>query len=395
MIKEIKAKEMLHQEYKKIHENETISKALSLLEGTTRVLLVFEDEEYKNYKGVLTEKKINRSFLDPETKIKKLTMHAPKVYSEDDIIKISRLMFENDILQLPVFEENEEKIIGIVDDTEILKKLQYEEYSEKKVKDYMTKNLITTNEDESIGRVLAIMRKKSITRMPVVEGKKLVGLITLHDIIKQIYKPKERFEAGNYFDEKVSVLELPVKNIMVKNVITVKEEATIKETISLMLEYNINSIIITDEENNLKGLITRKDLLEPLTKLYDSQEKVFLQVILRDKESKEHKEEIKEELKRFVEKWKELLGEGTITADVQRHKEKFRRLPIVYTRVRITTDKVKVIAASTGIGYEQSIKNALKKAEEEFFKYKEIRNLIPRKKYIEFLDLIPLEEYEE
>ncbi len=391
MIKEIKAKEMLHQDYEKIVENETISKALSLLEGK-KVLVVFEDENFKNYKGVLTEKKINRSFLDPETKIKKLIIHAPKINEDDNIIKISKLMFENDILQLPVFEKDkdEEKLIGIVDDTELLKKLQYEEYSNNSIKDFMTKNVITITEDESIGRALALMRKKSITRLPVVEGKKLLGLITLHDIIKQIYKPKERFEAGNYFDEKISVLDLPVKSIMVKNVITLSEEGTVKETISLMLEYNINSIIIIDEDDFVKGILTRKDLLQPLTK-EDFEEKIFLQVILRDEESKEYKEEILEELKRFVEKWNDILGEGTIILDLQKHKEKFRRLPLIYSRLRIATDKMRIIASSTGFGYEQSVKNALKKAEEEFFKIKEIRNNIPRKKYVEFLDLQPLE----
>ncbi len=389
-MNEIKAKDMLHQDYEKINEDETISKALSLLEGK-KVLLVFE-KDYENYKGVLTEKKINRSFLDPETKIKKLVMHAPKLNPEDDIIKISKLMFENDILQLPVFENN--NILGIVDDTEILKKLQYQNYSEKIVNEFMSKNLITINIDDKVGRALALMRKKGITRLPVLEAGKLAGLITLHDIIENVYKPKERFEAGNYFDEKVSVLDAPVKDVMVKNLVTVKENSKLKEVMSLMLEYNLNSIIVVDENDSLKlkGLITRKDLLEPLTKLYEETKPIHIHLILRNELKEEApKEEIIEEIERFIEKWNDILGEGTITADIQKHKEKFRKLPLIFTRLRITTDKIKVIVNANGWGYEQSIKNALKTAEEEFFKYKEIRNLIPKKKYVEFLDLVPLD----
>ncbi len=383
-MKRIKAKDMLHQNYKRIFEDETISKALSLLEET-KVLLVFEDENFKKYKGVLTEKNINKSFLDPETKIKKIVLHAPRIKGDDDIIKISKLMFENDILQLPVFED--EKIIGVVDDTEILKKLKFEIFSEKKVKDFMTKNLFTIREDETISRALSLMRKKRVTRLPVVEGEKLLGLLTLHDIIEHIYKPKERFEAGNYFDEKVSVLDLPVKNLMVKNVVTVKENSSVKEVISLMLEYTLNSIIVVDEVFNVKGIITRKDLLELLTSFYEDKKGIFIQLVLRDDESKSYKEDIVVEVENFIKKWDNLLGEGTLTLDVQKHKEKFRKLPLIYSRLRIITDKIKIVVSTSGFGYEQSVKNVLKKAEEEFFKYKEINKNIPKKKIIEFLEL--------
>ena len=67
-----------------------------------------------------------------------------------------------------------------------------------------------------------------------------------------------------------------------------------------------------------------------------------------------------------------------------KHKEKFRGLPAIFTRLRLLTDKFKIAVHAHGWGYEQSMKNALKKVEDQIFSRKEyFEHVRKRKKWVE------------
>ena len=54
-----------------------------------------------------------------------------------------------------------------------------------KAKDIMTKNHKTIDKNDLVVNALELMRKKSITQLPVMENDNYVGMIHIHDIIKE------------------------------------------------------------------------------------------------------------------------------------------------------------------------------------------------------------------
>jgi len=88
---------------------------------------------------------------------------------------------------LPVINKNEEPV-GIISERDILKKVVLKQTDPTKVSvgKIMTKKLYTVSPDESIFKAFWIMDKKSIKQTPVVEKRKLIGLITLRDIMKKL-----------------------------------------------------------------------------------------------------------------------------------------------------------------------------------------------------------------
>ncbi|RMG60828.1 MAG: IMP dehydrogenase [Deltaproteobacteria bacterium] len=115
----------------------------------------------------------------------------------------------------------------------------------KKSESGMIVDPITIGPDQKVSEALEIMKKYRISGVPVTEGKKLVGILTNRDL---------RFETN---------FEQPVRNVMTsKNLVTVREGITLEEAKKILHEHRIEKLLVVDEEYNLKGLITIKDIVK-------------------------------------------------------------------------------------------------------------------------------------
>jgi len=110
----------------------------------------------------------------------------------------------------------------------------------------VVKDPITIAPDMTVRDVLNLTRQHRISGLPVVEGKKVVGIVTNRDL---------RFE---------SRLDLPVRNIMTprEKLITVKENASRDEARALMHTHRIERVLVVNDAFELRGLITVKDILK-------------------------------------------------------------------------------------------------------------------------------------
>ncbi|WP_457551139.1 IMP dehydrogenase [Desulfobacula sp.] len=113
----------------------------------------------------------------------------------------------------------------------------------KKSESGMIVDPITVNPDVSISEILKIMAKYRISGIPVVEGDKLVGIVTNRDL---------RFETH---------LEKPARQVMTtENLVTVPEKCTLEESKIMLHRHRIEKLLVVDKAGKLKGLITIKDI---------------------------------------------------------------------------------------------------------------------------------------
>lgn len=117
----------------------------------------------------------------------------------------------------------------------------------RKVKKYeagMIQDPYTIGPDDPISDVLEIMHKYGISGIPVVRKKTLVGIITSRDL---------RFEKR---------FDLKVKDVMTKKhkLVTVPEGTSLEQAKDILQENKIEKLPVVDEQFNLKGLITIKDI---------------------------------------------------------------------------------------------------------------------------------------
>jgi len=106
------------------------------------------------------------------------------ISQESGVFEAAKLMRENKIGALVVVGR-EDFPAGILTETDIIYKVVAEKKPlTAKIKDVMTKDLKTATEDEDISQAAKVMAAHAIRRLPVVKNRKLVGIITLRDIVK-------------------------------------------------------------------------------------------------------------------------------------------------------------------------------------------------------------------
>jgi IMP dehydrogenase len=102
---------------------------------------------------------------------------------------------------------------------------------------------VTVTPRQHIWEVQQIMREYRISGVPVVEGEKLVGIVTNRDL---------RFETN---------WDLEVQEVMTKeNLVTAHVGITFEESKALLHKHRIEKLLVVDDRGNLKGLITIKDI---------------------------------------------------------------------------------------------------------------------------------------
>ena len=358
------AQQIMTRDFEVIDVNENISKALSLLEGTD-ALVVMDGEKYE---GVITKKDIVRAKIPPEAKVKKFIRHAPRISPATPVNEIARLMLESDIYHLPVFDN--EKLVGMVRDDDILRYIVEQELGEEKVAKYMSSSPLFVSPDDNIGKVIKIFREKNISRLPVVKDGEVIGIITVGDILERVIHPEEKPEYGEFIAEKKRYLKIPVKGVMTEEPIILSPEAKVKDVIEEMLKNELGGIII-GEGRKLVGIITKKDLLEPVAS-YGEEEKIFVQIGGEiDRIENFDKDEAMLHLKEFVRKHEEFLENGYLYAYLKQHKERKHGLPLIYCKIRLSSPKGLFIAADSGWGYRQAMKKAMEAIEKQIEKEKE------------------------
>ncbi|KAF1003367.1 MAG: Inosine-5'-monophosphate dehydrogenase [Luteibacter sp.] len=134
--------------------------------------------------------------------------------------------------------------IGIIHKNMTLEQQAAEVRLVKKFEAGVIRNPITVGPDTSIGEVLQLTRAHNISGVPVVDGGKLVGIVTGRDM---------RFERKH---------DDPVRNIMTREdrLITVKEGASHDEVLQLLHKNRIEKVLVVNDSFALRGLITVKDI---------------------------------------------------------------------------------------------------------------------------------------
>jgi acetoin utilization protein AcuB len=129
------------------------------------------------------------------------------------------------------------------------------------VQDFMTENPITVRSNDSVWYALRMLRSHEIRHLPVVEGKRLVGIISDRDfrqvLPSSLAMPEEQARFRTWGSQ------VKVREIMTRKVLTVTPEARTDKAARLMVEHRIGCLPVV-RGSTLVGIITTIDLLRAL-----------------------------------------------------------------------------------------------------------------------------------
>ncbi|AZO93680.1 CBS domain-containing protein [Halocella sp. SP3-1] len=149
------------------------------------------------------------------------------------------------------------------------------------VKDYMMRTLVSVCEDDQIKEAIRIMYKAEMSVLPVVNSEnKFLGTIYSENILKNILPEKYGYLVNNRLlyevnqaaENLIEVKERGVKEYMSTRTSVVMENDKMYKIADVMLDNKESILFVVNESGNLRGYISRADLLYYLLKVCNKQD---------------------------------------------------------------------------------------------------------------------------
>lgn len=160
---------------------------------------------------------------------------------------------------LTVFSEFTNQEICCTNDTYMFPLVPEERMICMFVANRMTKNPITVDPTTPVYEAANLMKRRHIRRLPVVEEGKLVGIISDRDIMRVAPSPAttlSRFEITSLLDK------ITISEIMAKDVVAIKDTATIEEAALLMYNEKVGGLPVVSSIGAVVGIITETDVFK-------------------------------------------------------------------------------------------------------------------------------------
>lgn len=132
------------------------------------------------------------------------------------------------------------------------------------VTNWMSKNVITVDENDSMHDAMKLLKEHDIRMLPVMKKGKLVGIVTDRDLKRASASDATTLDVHELL---YLITQIKVKNIMTRDVITVPPDFTVEETTLVLQKNKISGAPVVDSDGQLVGTITQTDLFRVLISL--------------------------------------------------------------------------------------------------------------------------------
>ncbi len=257
----MKVKEIMTTKIISVDKDDSLKRVLDLMKkhGITKIPVL----EEKKFFGLATDNVIayklgsirKRGITASRLHASSVTEKEVKVVTPDeDVENILKTVGEPGPTMLPVVEK--EKLVGVVTKADLLPLVK----SKNQLHSIMQKKVHTVGIDDRVVHARRIMITENVARLPVLEEKKLVGIISDIEIALAFASLKKSFSIGR---QKHRLDELLVKEVMRSPVVWTSPSMSIFDAAQLMLNQNIGALPLMENEK-LVGMVTRTDILRSI-----------------------------------------------------------------------------------------------------------------------------------
>jgi len=234
----------------------------------------------KQLVGVVTRDDFNRKPEEGQLALL-MTRNVVTISPDADIKEAIEIFLREEFKRLPVVEDGE--LVGILTISDIIWKYIATRKFDESIEKYMRTSLAAIWEGTPLKVSLEIMRLSNSRALPVLNDEgKLVGIVADTDLLKEleITESTEKSElfGGTEGDKwgwdsknviyitkkKLELPDKPVKEVMVKKVITATKKTSVSEVAKKMARARIEQVPVVDAEGNIIGIIRDVDLLKVL-----------------------------------------------------------------------------------------------------------------------------------
>jgi CBS domain-containing membrane protein len=131
------------------------------------------------------------------------------------------------------------------------------------VGELMTREVVTLEADDALIQVDDLLKRHHIRHVPVVHGRKLVGMVSHRDLIRALAR-----QASGTGAHPISIRE-----VMTRDVETVEPHASAREAIEKLLDRRFGCLPVVDAQGDLVGIVTESDFMRLALRLLEEHER--------------------------------------------------------------------------------------------------------------------------
>lgn len=128
----------------------------------------------------------------------------------------------------------------------------------------MTTDIVTVHTGQRLSEVRKAMTEGRFHHVPVVSGKKLLGMLSATDLLRVTY------EYGIDDRQNDAILDhtIAIKELMTATPVTVRQTSSIRDAVTVLAEGRFHSLPVVNENQELVGLVTTTDILRYMLEQY-------------------------------------------------------------------------------------------------------------------------------
>jgi CBS domain-containing protein len=116
------------------------------------------------------------------------------------------------------------------------------------IKDVMTSNPCSIDADKSVAYAAKMMKDEDVGLAPIVEGDKLIGMLTDRDIAIRVVAEGKNPE------------QVTVKEVASKQVVTIDPQQDLAEALRIMAKHQVRRLPVVEEDGRLVGVVAQADI---------------------------------------------------------------------------------------------------------------------------------------
>jgi len=244
-----------------IDKSERITHALDIMEKhDLRRLLVTNDGKLG---GTITMRQIARVLGTrqrlgmPASSIHVTTATSDSVIKVDPDMKIEDAVFLLQKTSVLVVTEGEE-ILGWVRPKDMLKAIRMTGMAADAMR-----TPLTANSSDRLVHVRRVMLDQDVGRFPVMEGGKMVGIVSERDVAKALRAFRDLVQGGQ---QDPRIKNIIVSDVMSRDVKSLQIDTPLEEARKIMLEEDLGGMPVLNQKNELVGMLTRRCFFDYLVK---------------------------------------------------------------------------------------------------------------------------------
>ena len=129
------------------------------------------------------------------------------------------------------------------------------------VSEIMTTEVLCAGMDDTLDKIRQIFAVNHIHHLPITQDKRLVGIISDRDVLKELCP---NADAANADSHALNTLKKKAHQLMTRKVITISPEDTIEEVSATMLEKKFSCLPVLVRSGAVIGIVTKSDLLRSM-----------------------------------------------------------------------------------------------------------------------------------